>query len=273
METFLSFFENMAAWQKLVWLSSVLILFWILEGFYSLVKFKYNKWEHARTNLILLGFVLLINLGFGILTAGVFIWLNNSNFGLLHFIELPIWAELVVSLMVLDLIAQYFVHFLLHKIRWMWRLHIIHHSEIHVDVTTGTRHHPFDYLIREIFALIAVIIMGMPLAFYLFYRILSVFFTYFSHANLSLPKKLDKALSYVFVTPNMHKFHHHYELPWTDSNYGNILSIWDRIFGTMVYEDTRNIRYGIDIVDDSTSQDLGFQLKIPFNRSIKTTRN
>ena len=260
----------MPVWQKFAWLSFVLGGFWVLEGYYALVKFKYNKWSHARTNFVLLGFVILINLIFGIITAGIFIWLNNTNFGLLHLTDLPAWTELILAILVLDLIAQYFVHYLLHKVKWMWRLHLVHHSDTYVDATTGTRHHPFDFIIRETFALIAVVIMGMPVAFYLFYRILSVFFTYFTHANISLPLKLDKLLSYLFVTPNMHKFHHHYRLPWTDSNYGNILSIWDRIFGSFVYDKTENIRYGIDIIDDETADNIGYQLGIPFNRKIKT---
>lgn len=270
MENFLSFFEQMPIWQKVFWILSLLIIFWILEGYYALVKFQYNKWKHAKTNFILLGFVILINGIFGLITAGVFIWLNEYHFGLLNLIELPIWIELLLAIMVLDLIGQYFVHYLLHQVKWMWRLHLIHHTDTHVDATTGTRHHPFDFIIRESFALIAVIIMGMPVAFYLVYRILSIFFTYFTHANIKLPEKLDKALSYVIVTPNMHKFHHHYQLPWTDTNYGNMLSIWDRIFGTFVYDRTENIRYGIDIVEDQKSDNLGYQLGIPFNKSIKT---
>ena len=270
MDIFLLFFENMPAWQKVAWITLVLSLFWILEGYYALVKFKYNKWQHARTNFVLLGLVMLINLGFGILTAGVFIWLNSSNFGLLHLVDYPVWVELLIALLVLDLIAQYTVHYLLHKIKWMWRLHLVHHSDTHVDATTGTRHHPLDFMIRESFAVLAVLIMGMPVAFYLFYRILSVFFTYFTHANIKLPGKSDKFLSYLFVTPDMHKFHHHFELPWTDSNYGNMFSIWDRLFGTFTYDSTKQIRYGIDIVEDTTSNNLMYQLGIPFNKQIKT---
>ncbi|MUP43376.1 sterol desaturase family protein [Christiangramia aestuarii] len=270
MDAFLSFFENMPTWQRLIWLTLILGGFWILEGYYALVRFKYNKWIHARTNFILLAFVLLVNLLFGFLTAGIFIWLDESGFGLLHLFSLPIWLELLLSILVLDLIAQYFVHYLLHKVKWMWRLHLIHHTDTHVDATTGTRHHPLDFILRESFALIAVLIMGMPVAYYLFYRLLSIFFTYFTHANISIPNSLDKALSYVIVTPNMHKFHHHYQLPWTDSNYGNMFSIWDHMFGTYVYENTANIRYGIDIVKDDKADNIGYQLGIPFNRKIKT---
>lgn len=270
MDTFLQFFEYMPTWQKAGWIVFILGLFWILEGYYALIKFRYNKWKHAKTNFMLLAMVMLINVIFGILTAGIFIWLDNSHFGILNFISLPVWAQLILSILVLDLIAQYLVHFLLHKVKWMWRLHLIHHTDTHVDATTGTRHHPFDFMIRESFALFAVVIMGMPLAFYLFYRILSVFFTYFTHANIAMPKKIDRLMSYIFVTPNMHKFHHHYQLPWTDSNFGNMLSIWDRIFGTFTYDDTNKIRYGVDIVGDEKADDIRYQLNIPFNRNIKT---
>ncbi len=269
MNSFLTFFETMPVWMKAGWIFFVLSLFWILEGYYKLAFTKYNKWRHAKTNLILLAFVMLINVVFGIATVGIFLWLNNSNFGLLHLFNAPVWLELLLSIMILDLIAQYFVHYLLHKVHWMWRLHTVHHSDKHVDVTTGTRHHPFDFIIRETFALIAVVIMGMPIAFYLFYRILSVLFTYFTHANISLPKQLDKALSFVIVTPNMHKFHHHYQMPWTDSNFGNMLSIWDHLFGTFVYADISKIKYGLDIANHINDENILNQLHLPFNKTVR----
>ena len=272
MEAFLQFFEEMPVWQKLGWVVFCISLFWVLEGYYGFFTKPYNKWKHAKVNLGLLAFVMIINVLFGLLTAGVFYWLNGHSFGVLHLFDAPTWVKLILSLMVLDLVAQYGVHYFLHKVRWLWRLHIVHHSDKHVDVTTGTRHHPLDFLTREIFALIAVLIMGMPISYYFFYRILSVLFTYWTHANLKLPLQLDKGLSYVIVTPNMHKFHHHNELPWTDSNYGNMLSVWDRIFGTYVYDDPSKIIYGVDIADHTDDEDLGVQLGIPFNKSVKSKK-
>jgi sterol desaturase/sphingolipid hydroxylase (fatty acid hydroxylase superfamily) len=247
-------------------------LFWILEGYYSKFQLRYKKWNHAKTNFSLLSFVIVINVFFGLVTAGVLLWLQEANFGLLHLFEAPIWLELLLSLMVLDLIAQYGVHYFLHKVKWMWRLHLVHHTDKNVDVTTGTRHHPLDFILRELFALFAVIIMGMPISFYFFYRILSILFTYWTHANLNLPDWLDKGLSYVIVTPNMHKFHHHFQLPWTDSNYGNMLSLWDRVFGTFVYDDPNKIIYGVDIADHTNDESLLVQLKIPFNKSVKSKK-
>jgi sterol desaturase/sphingolipid hydroxylase (fatty acid hydroxylase superfamily) len=106
--------------------------------------------------------------------------------------------------------------------------------------------------------------MGMPFAYYILYRILTVFFTYFTHANLRLPSPLEQAVGYIFVTPRIHKFHHHDEAPWTDSNYGNMFSLWDRIFGTMVDGDVKSIAYGVDVLDNDKSDHLGYQMKVPF---------
>lgn len=270
MENFLLFFENMPAWQKLAWIFACISANWIVELGYPLMKFDYKKLKHAGVNMVFLASDVTINLIFGLVTVSIFAWLSSSNFGLLYLIDFPIWAELLIAVAVLDFTAQYFVHYLLHKVSWMWRFHMIHHSDTHVDVTTATRHHPGDYLMREIFALVAIVILGVPLAFYIFYRILTVFFTYFSHANFYMPVAIDKALSYIIVTPNMHKFHHHFERPWTDTNFGNIFSVWDRLFGTFTYDDPKKVQYGLDVLDDSKDEDLGYQFTIPFNKSIKT---
>jgi sterol desaturase/sphingolipid hydroxylase (fatty acid hydroxylase superfamily) len=273
MEQFLSYFEDLPIIYKALWILFCITLFWVLEGYFSLFRLQYKKWKHARTNFIFLFFVVLINTVFGIIAAAVFIWGEQTGFGLLNYISAPVWVELLISIIVLDLIAQFFVHYLLHKVKWMWRLHIVHHSDKNVDVTSGTRHHPFDFIIRESFALVSVIILGMPVSFYVFYRIITVLFTYFNHANIRLPLWLDKGLSYIIVSPNMHKFHHHYQLPWTDSNYGNILSVWDRMFGTFVYKDLNDIQYGVDIADHISDENILVQLGIPFNKSVRSKRN
>jgi len=273
MEQFLSFFEDLPVIYKALWAVFCIMVFWLLEGYFSLFRFQYKKWRHAGTNFFFLFLVLMINVGFGVLAAAVFIWSDKSEVGLLNYIHAPVWIELLISIILLDLIAQYFVHYLLHKVKWMWRLHIVHHSDKNVDVTSGTRHHPFDFIIRESFALVALIILGMPVSFYVFYRILTILFTYFTHANIRLPLWLDKALSLIIVSPNMHKFHHHYQLPWTDSNYGGIFSIWDRLFGTFVYENPDDIQYGIDIADHTSDEDVLVQLGIPFNKTVRSKRN
>ncbi len=270
MEGFLTFFGDLSNGGKLLWIAICMLVFWLLEGQYPLASFSYKKWRHAGPNLAFLLSTIIINALFGIVTAGVFIWMSDHQFGLLYWVDLPWWAELIFAVMLLDLLAQYLVHYLLHKVKFMWRFHMVHHSDTAVDVTSGTRHHPGDYVMREFFSLAAIIISGMPFAYYVFYRLLTVLFTYFTHANLNLPVGFDKAWSLIFISPHMHKFHHHFERPWTDSNYGNIFSIWDRLFGTFVYDDPRKIRYGLDVLQDETSDKLAYQLKLPFDKSIKT---
>ena len=270
MENFLAFFETMPAWQKLAWVFACLSVSWVLEGAVPLVTLNYKKWKHAGVNLIFLSTSLVINLLFTFATAGVFIWGAQYEFGLLYWLDLPVWAELILAVMLLDLVAQYVAHYLLHKVKWMWKFHLVHHSDTKVDATTGTRHHPGDYVIREVFALFGVIVFGIPLAFYLFYRIATILFTYLTHANITVPAWLDKPLSLLFITPNMHKFHHHFERPWTDSNYGNIFSLWDRMFGTFVYDDPRKVRYGVDVLSDDLDENVGYQFRVHFDKTIKT---
>ena len=221
-------------------------------------------------NLILLAMLMVINVVYGIALIHVSQWTSSTGFGLLNWVELPTWAAVLVSIVALDFVAQYFAHFLLHKVKWMWKLHLVHHSDTKVDLTTGVRQHPIEFVLREALALLTFTVFGMPISFYLFYRIITIFFTYWTHANISLPICLDNSLSYVIVTPNTHKFHHHFEQPWTDTNFGNVLSIWDRIFGTFTYDDTSKIKYGLDVTDDAKDEDLKYQLGLPFNKSIKT---
>jgi len=270
MESFLLFFEQMPSWQKLIWIIICLIFSWSLEGIFPLFNFNYKKWKHAVVNIIFLTTTLIINILFGIATVSIFGYITINEIGLLHLIDLPVWVELLIAILFLDFVAQYLVHYLLHKVSWMWRFHMIHHSDTKVDATTGTRHHPGDYVTREVFALFAIVLLGAPFAFYIVYKIVTIFFTYITHANINMPLWLDKPLSFLFVTPNTHKFHHHFERPWTDTNFGNMFSIWDRIFGTFVYDDPKKIVYGLDVLDGKLDEDVIYQFKVPFDKRIKT---
>lgn len=268
MDSFLSFFEDMPSWQKLGWIVICMSFHFFIEGVRPMFTGGFRSWKHTRTNLVFLLTTMLINVLFGVLTVGVFAWGASAQLGLLHWFVLPAWLELILAVVIFDFIAQFGVHYCLHNVPILWRLHTVHHSDTHVDVTTGTRHHPVDFMVREVFATFAVALTGAPLAFYVFYRILTVFFTYMTHANIVLPAALDRVLGWVFVTPRMHKFHHHFEAPWTDRNYGNMLSIWDRMFGTLVDGDIKEIRFGLDLTPDEKSDDLAYQMKLPFRKGL-----
>jgi len=102
------------------------------------------------------------------------------------------------------------------------------------------------------------------------YQTLSALFSQFNHANFQFPLWLDKAISWIIISPNMHKVHHHYARPQTDSNYGNIFSVWDRIFGTYNYTHVKDLKYGLDVLDNTTSSNIKYQFKVPFDKTVKT---
>ena len=151
-------------------------------------------------------------------------------------------------------------------------VHLVHHSDHHVDTTTANRHHPLESLFRFSFTLLAVFILGAPIGVVMIYQSLSVVLSQFNHANINLPTKLDRWLSYVLVTPHMHKVHHHHVLPYTDSNYGNIFAIWDRLLGTYKNLDAERIVYGVDVFpkEDKNSR-VGSLLGQPFQPYQKPT--
>jgi len=114
--------------------------------------------------------------------------------------------------------------------------------------------------------------VGTPIAIVFLYQSLSVVFTQLTHANIKMPRKLDKIISYVFVSPDMHKVHHHYVLPYTDSNYGNIFSIWDRLLGTYMELDREQLIYGVDVFPDEKENGNTLNLlKQPFQKYKRPT--
>ena len=239
--------------------------FWLLEGGIPLVKFQYGKWKHASLNFFFTFTTIVINFLFAKWIVYTSDWCQATNFGLLQNLT-PHISPLIplIGLLLLDLISAYFIHWIEHKIKWMWRFHMIHHSDIYVDTTTANRHHPGESVFRAVFTLLAVWVLGAPIWLVMMYQSISVVLSQFNHANIALPEKLDKVISWIIVSPNMHKIHHHYMQPETDSNYGNIFSIWDRLFGTYREMDLKKLKYGLDILDDSTSGDLVEQMKRPF---------
>ena len=121
MDAFLDFFAQMPTWYKLAWIMICLSVSWILEGNIPLSRFNYRKWKHAGVNLIFLSTSLIINVLFGLLTVGIFLWTQQHEFGFLYLIDLPVWVELLLAVLLLDFVAQYVAHYLLHKVKWMWK--------------------------------------------------------------------------------------------------------------------------------------------------------
>lgn len=268
MELFVEFFENIPTAFRAGLLVGGIFLFWIIEGVFPLFEFGYKKVRHAGINLFLNGLFLAIGLAFAGLLVWSSDWVTAKGFGFLQWIEMPLWTQAIVGVLLLDFFGAYLIHWIEHKVVFMWRFHLVHHSDTTVDVTTGLRHHPGEAVFRMVFTILGVILIGAPIWIIFLYQSISALFAHLTHANINMPRKIDRALSWIFITPLMHKVHHHYTQPLTDTNYGNIFSIWDRLLGTFAQVDEMTeLKYGIDThMDPKENDNLGNLLKIPFQQ-------
>lgn len=273
METIFNYFETIPSSHRSILLVGGITLFWILEGAIPLFNFKYNKWKHAWPNIFFTLTTIIINFGLAFILLKSADWVWENKFGIINWLpEMPLSVYIVLGVLMLDFFGAYLAHFVEHKVKPLWMVHLVHHTDHNVDVTTGNRHHPIESVIRFAFTLFGVFIVGTPIAVVFLYQSLSVVFTQLTHANIKMPKKLDKIISYVFVSPDMHKVHHHYVLPYTDSNYGNIFSIWDHLFGTYMELDREKLVYGVDVFPDEKENSSTLNLlKQPFQKYKRPT--
>ena len=272
MENLIQYFESIPSLHRSIILVGGITLFWLIEGLVPTKRLSYKKWRHALPNFFFTITSVLVNFFLAFLLLNTADWAPANGFGLLHIVVLPFWLYVVLGVLLLDFIGAYLAHWTEHKVKPLWMVHLVHHSDHHVDTTTANRHHPLESMVRFSFTLLAVFILGAPIGIVMLYQSLSVVLSQFNHANIKLPLKLDQWLSYVLVTPHMHKVHHHYVLPYTDSNYGNIFAIWDRLFGTYKNLGEEHIVYGVDVFpNEEENSRVGSLLKQPFQPYQKPT--
>ena len=273
METLFNYFETIPSSHRSLILVGGITFFWLLEGALPLFLFNYKKWKHAIPNLFFTATTVIINFSLAFLLLFTADWVQINNFGIINWMpEMPLWLYILLGVVLLDFFGAYLAHYTEHKVKPLWMIHLVHHSDHKVDTTTANRHHPLESVIRFGFTLFGVFVVGAPIAIVMIYQSMSLVFTQFNHANIKIPRSVDKLLSYVIVSPDMHKVHHHNLLPYTDANYGNIFSIWDRLFGTYMHLDREKIVYGVDTFpDEKTNSSLKELLKQPFQKYQKPT--
>jgi sterol desaturase/sphingolipid hydroxylase (fatty acid hydroxylase superfamily) len=274
MDAIFNYFETIPSLHRGLILVGGITFFWLLEGAFPFFKFDYKKWKHAFPNLFFTFTTVLINFSLAFVLLHTSDWVQAANFGIINWLpEMPLWLYVVLGILFLDFFGAYLAHYTEHKVKPLWMVHLVHHSDHKVDTTTANRHHPIESVIRFSFTLLGVLVVGTPIAIVMLYQSISLVSTQFTHANIKISPKTDKILSYFIVSPSMHKIHHHYKLPYTDSNYGNIFSIWDRMLGTYLEMNPDKIVYGVDTFpDEERNSSLKELLKQPFQGYKKPTR-
>ncbi len=174
---------------------------------------------------------LVLRIAFPVAAVGAALWAGTRGWGLFNRLDTPAWLAIGASILVLDL-AVYGQHRLSHAAPWLWRVHRLHHIDRDVDVTTAGRFHPVEMVLSMLWKMAVVVALGAPAAAVLAFEILLNAAAMFSHARIALPPAVDRRLRWLLVTPDMHRIHHSIHRDETDSNYGFLLPLWDRLLGS-----------------------------------------
>ena len=273
MNEIITYFENISSLHRSIILIGGITFFWSIEAIIPLFNFNYKKFRHAIPNFFFTFTTVLVNFSLAFVLLKVSDLVVENNFGLLNFYDsLPLSLYIIIGILLLDLIGAYLPHYVQHKVKFLWKIHLVHHSDHKVDTTTANRHHPFESVVRYLFTLLGVALLGANMGLVFLYQSLSVILSQFNHANININPSFDKYLSFFIVTPNMHKVHHHYVMPYTDSNYGNIFSFWDRLFGTFKTLNPSKIIYGVDtFFNEEENGSIKNLLYRPFEKSKAPT--
>ena len=240
---------------------------WSVESFAPLYL-QANRFRRSRPNIALAVILIVTNLALSFAIAAVAAFTAQYELGILFLVRMPLWLGTLAGIAALDLFT-YIAHVLLHKSGIGWRFHRIHHSDNQVNVTTAFRQHPGETFWRILWQILAIVSFGIPLWMLAIYLFISTLNAQLEHANIRVFEPVDRVLRLLFVTPNMHKVHHSRKQFQTDTNFSNILSVWDRMFGTYTARvDFDQLSYGLDGFDHEEKQTWRALLKIPFSDSL-----
>jgi sterol desaturase/sphingolipid hydroxylase (fatty acid hydroxylase superfamily) len=199
---------------------------------------------------------------------------QGRGWGLLPMLGLPAPVAVLLAVIGLDC-AVYWQHRFTHMFHVLWRFHRVHHIDPGFDVSTAVRFHPLEIAVSAAYKAGFVVVLGADAWAVVIYETLLSSFALFNHGNVHLPRWMDHILRGLFVTPDMHRIHHSAVMVETNSNYGNILSVWDRIFASYIdqaQQDDRAMRIGLNEFRDPQSQSLVGSLWLPFRHDPVSTR-
>ena len=230
MDTASSFLPE-GSWRTLLFAAVLggMILWECLAPRRRLAQRRITRWS-AHLALAAINAV-VVRLAFPAACVGVALFAEQQELGLLRHTALPYAATVVLAFVLLDL-AMYFQHLLFHAVPLLWRLHLVHHADPEFDVTTGIRFHPLEMLVSACIKALAIVSIGAPVLAVVWFEIVLTLMSLFTHANIRLPERLDRALRWLVVTPDMHRIHHSISAAESNSNFGFNLAWWDRLLGT-----------------------------------------
>lgn len=251
---------------RLAVFAGVLIAFAALEAWLPARKRVLPRLGRWRTNLGLSVLGTLIGVLMApVLAISVAVVAMDRGWGLFNLIDIAPWIELILAIILLDF-AIWAQHVAFHHVPWLWRLHSVHHIDRDLDATTGIRFHPLEIGVSLLWKALVIIALGPAVIAVIIFEIALNATAIFTHSNISLPARLDRAMRRLIVTPDMHRIHHSVIRTETDSNFGFNLSIWDRLFRTYRTDPSRPLTLGLREHQDDSAARLTASLLLPFRR-------
>src|SRR5262245_32955574 len=191
---------------------------------------------------------------------------GEKKWGLLGLVSLPLWAEVVLAVVLLDY-TLYVWHVLTHRVPFLWRFHVVHHVDLDMDASTALRFHAAEIVVSIPWRAAQIVVLGVSPPTFLFWQSALLVSTMFHHANLRLPLALERRLAWLVVTPRLHGIHHSCVRDETDSNWSSGLTLWDRLHGTFRFDvPQERITIGVPAYRSPTDVELGRMLALPFGR-------
>ena len=250
MNRLIDFLNHSSSVTQVIVFSITLVLCWNIENIAGLTL-NYHKWNHSFLNGKFIFTNLPVQFVLGIFFTKTIFWTSAHHFGIIYYFPFVTNKFLVflATFVLLDF-GEYIYHVIMHKIKRLWMFHMVHHSDRTLDVSTTFREHPGENLVRNSFTLLWIFLIGAPFWALLLRQVIQIISNIFSHVNYRIPERLNSIIGWLFITPNLHHVHHHYQQPYTDCNYGDVLTIWDRLFGTFCQLPASDVVFGVDVCMD-----------------------
>jgi sterol desaturase/sphingolipid hydroxylase (fatty acid hydroxylase superfamily) len=245
----------------------LMLVLWFGEDFISPQGRTWrSKWRHTSLNFLFVALVLPVQLVMTVFISMSCSWVVANHWGLIQLIpwHTNIWVRCIVLFLMLDFL-DYVYHRFMHGVGGLWRFHRVHHCDQIMDVSTTVREHPGETFIRTVILIVWVFISGASMGILILRQTAGTIANITSHTHRRVPEPWGRILGWLFMTPNLHHVHHHYQLPHTDRNFGDVLSIWDRMFGTFSELSEEKTVFGLDThMDEKRTSSFVSVAKMPF---------
>ena len=228
---------------------------------------KPKRWIH---NLALALFnTLVLQLVFAGTVVTTAAYVTTHQLGVLNLVAFPAWVKLLITIAFMDFVL-YIWHLLNHVVPFFWRFHRVHHSDLNMDVSTATRFHIGELAISAAIKISLVFFLGAGMAGVVIFESALVLCAQFEHSSLKVPEWFEKIFWVLFVPPSMHRIHHSVVIRERNTNYGTILSTWDRWLGTLLRGvDQDRIRIGVGAYQKPDQLTFPHLLAMPSTRPVK----